>query len=202
MFVLSGTIGHNLRPYTVFLILLISIIVFIPSTLFCQTGSNNIKLIWTASGDDNFWGQASYYDIRYSTEPVGTDTTVWWESAIRAKNLPKPSLSGRKDSCLLENLSIDQHYYFAIKVSDEEYNWSNIINIAELPKVSCADINGDSSFDYIDLAYLLAYLYSDGPPPVYPSGGDVNNSGNTNVADAMYMINYRLNSGPPPDCGN
>ncbi len=202
MFALSGTIGHNLRPIAVFLILLLSIIVFVPSELYSQTGHNQVKLIWTASGDDNFLGQASYYDVRYSTEPVGTDTAFWWQSAMQAQNLPTPSMAGRKDSCIFENLLIDRHYYFAIRVADEVYNWSNIVNIAEIPKVSCADVNGDLSFDNIDLAYLLSFLYGDGPPPAYPGGGDVDNSGNINVADAMYIINYYHNSGPPPDCEN
>ncbi len=202
MFALSGTIGHNLRPYAVFLILLLSIIVFVPSQLYSQTGHNQVKLIWTASGDDGFLGQASYYDIRYSTEPVGNDTTLWWQSAMEAENLPKPSLAGRKDFCIIENLSIDQHYYFAVRVADEAYNWSNIVNIAEIPKISCADVNGDLAFDYIDLTYLLSFLYGDGPPPAYPGSGDVDNSGNINVADAMYIINYRFNFGPPPDCGD
>ncbi|RKX17609.1 MAG: hypothetical protein DRP51_10560, partial [Candidatus Zixiibacteriota bacterium] len=69
-------------------------------------------------------------------------------------------------------------------------------------QISCADVNGDLSFDNIDLTYLLSFLYGDGPPPAYPGGGDVDNSGNLNVADAMYMINYRLNSGQPPGCGD
>ncbi len=200
MFALSGTIGHNLRPFAVFLILFLSIIVFVPSELHSQTGHNQVKLIWTASGDDSFLGQASFYDIRFSTKPVGTDTAFWWQSATLAKNLPTPSRAGRKDSCIIKNLLIDQHYYFAIRVADEAYNWSNIVNIAEIPQISCADVNGDLSFDNIDLAYLLSFLYGNGPPPPLPEGGDVDNSGNINVADAMYMINYRLNSGPPPDC--
>ena len=205
MLILSDTFGYNLRTSSVVLIISIFIILFLPSKLLCQqsdSGQNNVKLVWTASGDDNFVGQASYYDLRYSTEPVGADTAIWWQSAMRAENMPTPSPANRKDSCFIENLSIYHHYYFAIKVADEAYNWSNIVNIAEIPKVSCADVNGDDAFDYIDLTHLLAFLYNDGPPPAIPGAGDVDNSGNINVADAMYLINYRLNSGPPPNCGD
>lgn len=205
MFVLSGTIGHNLRPNTVFLIILLSIIASAPPALFGQsieTGRNSIKLIWTASGDDNDLGRASFYDIRYSTNPVGADTALWWHSARQSENVPTPSISGMKDSCVIENLSPGLHYYFAVKMADEAYNWSGIAEIAELPKVFCADINGDLSCDYIDLIYLLSYLFDNGPTPITQASGDVDNSGEINVADAMYLINYRLNSGPPPDCGD
>ncbi|RKX20157.1 MAG: hypothetical protein DRP51_06170 [Candidatus Zixiibacteriota bacterium] len=204
MLILSESIGSNLKPIVLFLITFLSIFIFMPPALFGQTietGRNYVKLTWTATGDDSTWGQSSIYDIRYSTEPVGTDTALWWQSAKRAENLPTPSLSGKKDSCVIYNLSINHHYYFAIKAADEAYNWSDIVRIAELPKVSCADVNGDQSFDYIDLVYLLSYLYEDDPPPVAPGTGDVDNSGEINVADVMYIINYRLNSGPPPDCG-
>ena len=204
MLVLSGTIGRNLRPNAVLLIIFLSIITFIPLGLFGQsieTGRNYVRLTWTASGDDNTWGQASFYDIRYSNEPVGSDTGSWWQSAKQVENVPTPSSSGSKDSCFIKNLSINQHYYFAINVADEAYNWSGIVKIAKLPKVSCADVNGDESFDYIDLVYLLSYLFENGPAPVAPASGDVDNSGDINVADVMYIINYRLNSGPPPVCG-
>ena len=205
MFILSETTGHKRRPYLVFPILILSIIVFLPLGLTGQsieTGLNHIKLIWTSSGDDITRGQASFYDIRYATEPVGADTVLWWQSARRADNLPTPSPSGKKDSCVIKYLSVNQHYYFAIKVADEAYNWSGIVNFAEAPKIFCADINGDLSFNETDLVYLLSYLFDNGPPPATPAGGDVDHSGSINVADAMYMINYRYNSGPPPDCEN
>lgn len=205
MFFLSGTIGHNLKSLATFLILFLFIIVFVPPGLVGQTtesGRNLVKLSWIAGGEDNGQSQASSYDIRYSTEPAGTDTAGWWKTAKQAKNLPRPSLSGKKDSCFIENLSIDRNYYFAIKVADEAHNWSDIVKITELFNLSCADIDGNGSFNDLDLVYLLFYLYNDGPAPVTLSGGDVDNSGGINVADAIYIINFRFNSGPPPDCGD
>ncbi|MCP4703758.1 MAG: hypothetical protein GY865_04035 [candidate division Zixibacteria bacterium] len=205
MFIRSGLIGYNIRPVTVILFFIISTIAFVPLSLFGQsneTGNNIMKLIWTANGDDNNWGQASFYDIRYSTEPIGTDTVRWWQSAIKATNIPNPSRSGKKDSCVIENLSIHQHYYFAIRSADEAYNWSHISKIAELPVISCGDVSEDGVIDESDLKFLLYYLYTNNSSePLELINGDVDNSGDINVADAMYIINYRHNSGPPPVCG-
>jgi len=183
---------------------LISIFIFFPLGLFggpLVTNNNTVRLTWTAPGDDYDIGRAAYYDIRYSTQPVGADTSLWWDSAIQIDDEPTPAWAGSQNSCLISNLYVDQHYYFAVKAADEALNWSGISKIAELPKVSCGDVNGDDAFDYLDLTYLLDFLYGNGQPPVDWASGDVDGSGELNVADAIYIINYRLNSGPPPNCG-
>lgn len=174
-----------------------------PSGLLGQTAqmtSNNIRLYWTAPGDDNMSGRAARYDIRYSTTPIGDNIDNWWASAIIFENTPVPSRAGLRDSCTVPYLSIDQPYYFAVRAADEADNWSHISNIAYTPKLSCADVNGDESVNILDIVYLLASVYDDEAPPPVDNSGDMDNSGYVNVIDIIYLINYRFKYGPPPIC--
>ncbi len=53
--------------------------------------SDNIRLTWTAVGDDGLTGRASAYDIRYSTAAI---TPANWGAAAQVSNEPVPG-----DSC-------------------------------------------------------------------------------------------------------
>ncbi len=163
---------------------------------------NDAELIWTAPGDDFTWGQANRYDIRFSSVPIGSDTTNWWNYAQSIESVPYPSPAGFKDSCVIANLSIDNHIYIAIRTADETDNWSDISNIAKIPSTSCIDFTQDGAVNILDALYLLNCIYKDGPPIPNGSISDTNNSGDTNILDALFIINFCLKSGPPPDCGD
>jgi hypothetical protein len=65
------------------------------------------------------------------------------------------------------------------------------------------DANGDGSVNVGDAVYLIAYVFSGGPPPTpYPiCSGDANCDCSVNVGDAVYIIAYVFTGGPPPcDC--
>ena len=91
MNVQSGNSGPRQFCKLSILLCLISIIIFIPLDLLGDplvTNDNTVILTWTAPGDDYDIGQATYYDIRYSTQPVGADTSLWWDNAIQIDNEP------------------------------------------------------------------------------------------------------------------
>ncbi|MFH1372594.1 MAG: dockerin type I domain-containing protein [bacterium] len=60
------------------------------------------------------------------------------------------------------------------------------------------DLNGDGSVDVSDLAYLIGYLFGDGPPPVVDGAADVDDTCDVNVGDVTYLVAYLFAGGPQP----
>jgi hypothetical protein len=87
----------------------------------------SITLNWTAPGDDGDVGQATAYDVRYSTSPI---TEQNWDSATPVDGEPAPSPAGSAESFTVSGLQPSTTYYFAIKTSDEAGNWSGLSNVA------------------------------------------------------------------------
>ncbi|MGD2271665.1 MAG: fibronectin type III domain-containing protein, partial [Desulfobacterales bacterium] len=88
--------------------------------------STTIQLTWTAPGDDDTFGTATTYDIRYSTSPI---TAGNWASATQATGEPAPQVAGSSESFTVTGLSPDTTYYFAIQTADEVPNWSTLSNV-------------------------------------------------------------------------
>ncbi|RKX28810.1 MAG: hypothetical protein DRP47_03420 [Candidatus Zixiibacteriota bacterium] len=58
-----------------------------------------------------------------------------------------------------------------------------------------------SQIDVADLTYLVAYLFTGGPPPPCEDEGDVDGSDGIDVADLTYLVAYLFTAGPePPPC--
>lgn len=89
---------------------------------------NEYQLTWTAPGDDGKLGQASAYDIRYSTNEI---TGGNWPGATRVDGEPSPGPPGEKDSFVvyIADPVPGENYYFAIKTADEVPNWSTLSNV-------------------------------------------------------------------------
>jgi len=83
-------------------------------------------LSWTAVGDDSLTGTAAVYDIRYATSPI---TNANWSSATQVSGEPAPAASGTPQSHVIEGLSRQVTYYFAMKVRDEAGNFSALSNV-------------------------------------------------------------------------
>jgi hypothetical protein len=62
----------------------------------------------------------------------------------------------------------------------------------------CGDNNGDGGVDIDDVVYLIAYIFSEGPPPYPIDAGDVNCSGGIDIDDVVYLIAYIFSGGSPP----
>ncbi|MEO8380264.1 MAG: kelch repeat-containing protein [Acidobacteriota bacterium] len=63
------------------------------------------------------------------------------------------------------------------------------------------DVNDDGVIDPGDIFYLVAYLFTGGPPPVGPAGilsGDANGDGVVDPSDIFYLVNYLFRDGPAP----
>jgi hypothetical protein len=60
------------------------------------------------------------------------------------------------------------------------------------------DANADYDVNVGDAVYLIAYIFSGGPPPNPVCRGDANGEDQVNVGDAVYLINYVFKGGPAP----
>lgn len=92
---------------------------------------SSIALFWTAPGDDDTRGIASRYDLRYSVEPV-TSESSWWLKATPAAGLPKPSPAGATDSVTVSGLTENVRYYFVLRTADDVANLSPFSNVVEV----------------------------------------------------------------------
>ena len=104
----------------------------------------SVTLNWTATGDDGASGQASSYDIRYSTSEITTST---FSSATKVSNTPTPEYSGIKETLTVSGLSDATKYYFAIKASDNAANssaLSNVVNVTTTQGVALFSDNFES----------------------------------------------------------
>lgn len=81
---------------------------------------------WTAPGDDGVYGQASEYDLRWTT-----DNSLPFDQWNQAPGEPSPSLAGQTDSCFVDELPTSVPIYAVIRASDEVPNWSAWSNILE-----------------------------------------------------------------------
>ena len=88
----------------------------------------SITLTWTSVGDDGTTGTATSYDIRYlAGTPI---TSSNFSSAIQCTGEPTPKAAGNSETFIVNGLTTDTTYYFAMKVLDEVPNTGVLSNVA------------------------------------------------------------------------
>ncbi len=80
-------------------------------------------LTWTAPGDDGAVGMATRYNVKRDTIEI---TDANWNTATSCSGIPIPSAAGEMDTMRVTGLKSNTHYYFAIRASDEQNNWSDV----------------------------------------------------------------------------
>ncbi|MCH8271682.1 MAG: S8 family serine peptidase, partial [Candidatus Marinimicrobia bacterium] len=88
--------------------------------------SSSVILEWTATGDDTTSGQASSYDMRYSTSLIDSDN---FNSMPQFALAQDPDSAGASESAEVTGLDFSTLYYFALKASDEVGNTSLISDV-------------------------------------------------------------------------
>ncbi|MDP3723357.1 MAG: putative Ig domain-containing protein [Candidatus Omnitrophota bacterium] len=91
-------------------------------------GLDRMELTWTATGDDDFTGTATKYDIRYATAPMATDDE--FQRATTVSDAPTPKPSGSWEKVVVTGLVPGTTYYTAMKVLDNMGNVSSLSNPA------------------------------------------------------------------------
>ncbi len=89
--------------------------------------NDSVTLTWTAPGDDDDTGTASFYHIRYSESPL-TDGN--FATASQPTSVPTPAPAGTPESLVIDGLDGATTYYFALKTEDEAENVSALSNVA------------------------------------------------------------------------
>jgi len=142
--------------------------------------AREIRLNWTAVGDDGNVGTASSYDIRYSTAVI---TSANFSSANQASNPPTPKINGSSETFTISGLSGDTTYYFAIKAIDESGNSSLLSNVVSAKTYKTADLNYNGVVNMQDASILMSYWGRTDRPVA-----DLNQDGYVNMQDASIMM--------------
>jgi hypothetical protein len=86
-----------------------------------------VRLAWTAPGDDEYDGTADQYVVKYSQISISEQN---FDDAISFNYPPIPSMSGEMENCIIGGLQSGKKYYFAAKSIDTAGNISPLSNIA------------------------------------------------------------------------
>jgi hypothetical protein len=78
---------------------------------------STIRLTWVATGNNEYTGCASSYEMRYSNEPIETDED--WSGATSLSGLPAPKESGRNEEFTTPAFAAGT-YYFALSARSSE----------------------------------------------------------------------------------
>jgi hypothetical protein len=123
-----------------------------------------LRLHWTAAGDDGLEGTAAMYEIRYSKWPV-EDIEEWWGYAEQARDVPYPDEPGSEETSWITDLDTVSTYYIVLVTYDEVGNRSDFSNVAsgttgedtgpEPGENYCLHYNGENSFAQVPFNPIL-----------------------------------------------
>lgn len=66
------------------------------------------------------------------------------------------------------------------------------------PCMIAGDVNGDCKVNVADITYLIARVFSGGPPPMSLATADSSGDCKVNIVDIVYLIDYIFQGGPSP----
>lgn len=123
-------------------ICMLALLVAAPPVHAQATAANSLTVLWVAPGDDGNQGQVSSYQLRYSTTPVGSDMTTWWNNSVpysqRLTLGPPLAPAGAADSTKVTGLTPGTTYYFILRALDENLNISDFSNVASGTTEPCS----------------------------------------------------------------
>ncbi len=91
------------------------------------TERDRIQLTWTATGDNANIGQATRYDLRYSTSPIADMDS--FNAATPVSGLPVPQSAGNQEQFTVTGLASGTTYEFALVAYDKGNNTSGLSNV-------------------------------------------------------------------------
>ena len=138
---------------------------------------DSITLSWTAPGDDGTSGDATSYEIRYSTSGEIMDAN--WNSATLYSQSWIPLSAGSTESKVITGLKSGTQYWFAIKTRDEIPNLSYLSNSPTGTTIAITDTTPPTIID-VQVS-----------PSSQDAGGSVNIS--SNITDDFLLFGVWIN---------
>jgi len=121
-------LGNQLKQFIVAVLMIIFSVAIVP----VHALGAEIRIEFTAPGDDGTVGTASEYLIFYSTvsfNAANVDSLVNVGIVDTAHFCAAPLSAGAVEQCTLTGLLDGTTYWIAIKAADEVPNWSELSNI-------------------------------------------------------------------------
>lgn len=142
---------------------------------------NSLTAAWTAAGDDGNSGQATYYDLRYSKDPI---TDEGWQKAIPYPDADRPFAAGIYQGCQVFGLEPATLYYFAVKSADEAHNWSDISNVESGVTPGYSDSIAPSAISDLSVDSTSSFTIT----IAWTAPGDDGMTGRASFYDARFSI--------------
>ena len=142
--------------------------------LYAYQSSQNgeeVNLVWQSPGDDNLTGTPDYFIIRYSVNPILTETD--WDNATDLASINAVGPAGTNYDKMLQCPA--GNWYFAIKTLDEANNKSGVSGFPQGTPVAVPskaefyvdkwiDSGGDINLNYNE---IVAMVQGEGSIPSY-----------------------------------
>ncbi len=105
-----------------------------------RLSNGDVKVSWTAPGDNANRGIAAFYDIRYATKKKHLSQ---WDKAMVVPGEPLPEAAGTPQEYVISGLEKDMTYYIAMTTTDDAKNrseLSNIVLVEDVPPEQIHDL--------------------------------------------------------------
>jgi hypothetical protein len=111
---------------------------------------------------------------------------------------------GVGDSVYIDNTidNISPYDYLVIPVDNGVMGrHSDIITIdTHGPVFLCGDADNDGKINMLDILFIIAFIYKEGPAPEYPGAIDIDGQPGVNLLDILRLVAFIYKAGPEPDC--
>lgn len=155
----NGSLGDTTPPGTV------SDLAAVPGNF-----PGEVRLTWTAPGDDGATGTASQYTIKVSSVPITSGTFAASADLDRWITEFAPHAAGTPETLFVAGMDPDSTWYFALETTDEVPNASGISNSPGTAPASGTRLSPDLGFSTFYGNLHSHTSYSDGvltPPDAY-----------------------------------
>ncbi len=143
-------------------------------------------------------------DIDYTQQLIstgGTGLTVW---ADKNNDLLSTGLVLSADGLISGIPSVGIFTFTAVATDNLGSNDEQFYSFEIIMSYICGDADGNGSIDIGDLVFMVAFMFSDGPPPAVLASIDIDGSGSIDIADLVALVDYMFGipTGPAPVCGS
>jgi len=129
----------------------------------------------------------------------GTGTIGWLD---KNGDLEGSGLTLSAEGLLAGTPTLGMTVAFTAKASDGcGAVYEQPLTVVIAPAYTCGDLDNNGEIgDIADLVWLVDYMFTEGPPPVFLQSADFDRDGEITVADLVFLVDFMFSGGPPPEC--